>query len=388
MPPRRGARCPSRPRSGRRRAPPARRSGTTPASGSASRGRGRLREGVAAEADAGRIDAAGDDVVPLPRRRDDHESGARRDAAGERRVERPLEPHLPQARPEHAHRLEDVGDPPRPAPAGDDRRERVAEPDHVRHRRARQLPQREREGGRHAHPAVAERRCEVGHPGAVEQLDPRSPVRASADSVSVVVSTSTLVAALDEARDEPTCDLDRAAERVRGPVGRDREEDPKPPVHAGDPTRWRSSSVGRPDAGAAKRILVLNQYYWPGIEATAQLLSQLCEALAEDFDVTVVTGALHGHELPRPRRFGTACGSCASARRRTTGHSSICARANYASYLGDTVLHALRGRAAGPRSLHDRPADRRRRRARRRAPLRGAAPRHQPGRLPRDRRAS
>ena len=30
------------------------------------------------------------------------------------------------------------------------------------------------------------------------------------------------------------------------------------------------------------RLLVLNQYYWPGVEATAQLLTDLCEALAED----------------------------------------------------------------------------------------------------------
>ena len=45
-------------------------------------------------------------------------------------------------------------------------------------------------------------------------------------------------------------------------------------------------------------ILVLNQYYWPGVEATAQLLSQLCEALAADYDVTVVTGHLHGLDLP------------------------------------------------------------------------------------------
>ena len=46
------------------------------------------------------------------------------------------------------------------------------------------------------------------------------------------------------------------------------------------------------------KILVLNQYYWPGVEATAQLLAQLCEALARDYDVTVVTGNLHGHEMP------------------------------------------------------------------------------------------
>ena len=49
------------------------------------------------------------------------------------------------------------------------------------------------------------------------------------------------------------------------------------------------------------RLLVLNQYYWPGVEATAQLLTELCEALAEDMDVTVVTGVLHGHE-DEPRR--------------------------------------------------------------------------------------
>jgi colanic acid biosynthesis glycosyl transferase WcaI len=46
------------------------------------------------------------------------------------------------------------------------------------------------------------------------------------------------------------------------------------------------SSVARP------RILVLNQYYWPGVEATGQLLSQLCADLSDDYAVTVVTGRL------------------------------------------------------------------------------------------------
>jgi colanic acid biosynthesis glycosyl transferase WcaI len=41
-----------------------------------------------------------------------------------------------------------------------------------------------------------------------------------------------------------------------------------------------------------RRLLVLNQYYAPGFEATAYLLSQLCAALAADFDVTVITGKL------------------------------------------------------------------------------------------------
>ena len=40
------------------------------------------------------------------------------------------------------------------------------------------------------------------------------------------------------------------------------------------------------------RLLVLNQYYWPGIEATAHLLHELCSMLVDEFDVTVVTGML------------------------------------------------------------------------------------------------
>ena len=90
------------------------------------------------------------------------------------------------------------------------------------------------------------------------------------------------------------------------------------------------------------RILVLNQYYWPGVEATAQLLSQLCEALASDYEVTVVTGHLHGHELPAEEmRNGVRI-----VRVRSTAYerSQLHLRAaNYASYLGDTVLTALRG---------------------------------------------
>jgi hypothetical protein len=48
------------------------------------------------------------------------------------------------------------------------------------------------------------------------------------------------------------------------------------------------------EAGRRPRLLVFNQYYWPGVEATAHLLSELCAALAEEFDVTVVTGRLSG----------------------------------------------------------------------------------------------
>lgn len=56
-------------------------------------------------------------------------------------------------------------------------------------------------------------------------------------------------------------------------------------------------------AGTKPRLLILNQYYWPGVEATAHLLTELCEALADEFDVTVITGRLRDHDpLARPGR--------------------------------------------------------------------------------------
>lgn len=44
------------------------------------------------------------------------------------------------------------------------------------------------------------------------------------------------------------------------------------------------------------RLLVLNQYYHPGVEATAHLLTELCESLTPAYAVTVITGKLHGRE--------------------------------------------------------------------------------------------
>ena len=47
-------------------------------------------------------------------------------------------------------------------------------------------------------------------------------------------------------------------------------------------------------------LLVLNQYYAPGQESTAQLLTELCEALAAEYEVTVVTGTVY--HAPKPER--------------------------------------------------------------------------------------
>jgi putative colanic acid biosynthesis glycosyltransferase WcaI len=95
-------------------------------------------------------------------------------------------------------------------------------------------------------------------------------------------------------------------------------------------------------AAERPRILVLNQYYWPGVEATAHLLTELCEALAEDYDVEVVTGVLHGHEgQPREvERNGVRITRVSSTAydRTELGRRA----ANYFSYLGSALSHALR----------------------------------------------
>jgi colanic acid biosynthesis glycosyl transferase WcaI len=97
-------------------------------------------------------------------------------------------------------------------------------------------------------------------------------------------------------------------------------------------------------SGARKpRLLVLNQYYWPGIEATAQLLTELCEALAEDMDVTVVTGVLHSHEN-EPRRVRNNGVEIVRVASTSFERSKILARAaNYASYLTSALLRGVRG---------------------------------------------
>jgi glycosyltransferase involved in cell wall biosynthesis len=93
--------------------------------------------------------------------------------------------------------------------------------------------------------------------------------------------------------------------------------------------------------GGRPRILVLNQYYWPGVEATAHLLTELCEALAEDYEVEVVTGVLHGHE-GEPREIehnGVRITRVASTsyERSALGRRAV----NYLSYLGSALSHAL-----------------------------------------------
>jgi colanic acid biosynthesis glycosyl transferase WcaI len=89
------------------------------------------------------------------------------------------------------------------------------------------------------------------------------------------------------------------------------------------------------------RILVLNQYYWPGVEATAHLLTELSEMLATEFDVTVVTSTRRGEAPPgRVVRNGVTI-----VRVRATGfdRTKLLLRAtNYLSYLASSLVQVLR----------------------------------------------
>jgi len=85
---------------------------------------------------------------------------------------------------------------------------------------------------------------------------------------------------------------------------------------------------------ARKRLLVLNQYYWPGVEATAHLLTDLCEGLAQTYDVHVVTGVLHEHE-DEPRWLSRNGVTIHRVRSTAYDRSGLAARAsNYFTYLG------------------------------------------------------
>ena len=94
-------------------------------------------------------------------------------------------------------------------------------------------------------------------------------------------------------------------------------------------------------SGRRPRVLILNQYYWPGVEATAHLLSELAEALADEFDITVVTGMVaEAREAGTTTRNGVRI-----VRVRSTAfdRSRLALRAtNYLTYLAQSLWRALR----------------------------------------------
>jgi glycosyltransferase involved in cell wall biosynthesis len=89
------------------------------------------------------------------------------------------------------------------------------------------------------------------------------------------------------------------------------------------------------------RLLVINQYYWPGVEATAHLLTELCEALAETHDVTVLTGAVRG-KPSRETRNGV---SIQRVRSTTYDRSHLIRRGlNYLTYAFASIWRGMLSR--------------------------------------------
>jgi glycosyltransferase involved in cell wall biosynthesis len=89
------------------------------------------------------------------------------------------------------------------------------------------------------------------------------------------------------------------------------------------------------------RLLVLNQYYRPGVEATGNLLAELCEDLARQYEVTVITGPVRGKpELPADEMLN----GVRVLRTRSTAHdrTKLHHRAlNYVTYLAESLVQAL-----------------------------------------------
>jgi putative colanic acid biosynthesis glycosyltransferase WcaI len=95
------------------------------------------------------------------------------------------------------------------------------------------------------------------------------------------------------------------------------------------------------------RILVLNQYYWPGLEATGYLLSELLAALADDFDITIVTGRIAVH-APRSERLVHDGVRIVRVRSTTFDRTRLLARSlNYITYLLESLRVAVFTRRPG-----------------------------------------
>ncbi len=101
------------------------------------------------------------------------------------------------------------------------------------------------------------------------------------------------------------------------------------------------------DPGRRPRVLFINRSYWPDVEATGQLLTELCEDLARDFDVHVVCG--QPHRVADGSEF-QAGGSC--ERRGVTIHRVRHSRFDKGSFWGRAHNMASFHAAAVWRALH------------------------------------
>lgn len=98
------------------------------------------------------------------------------------------------------------------------------------------------------------------------------------------------------------------------------------------------------------RLLFINRSYWPDAEATGQLLAELCEDLAESFDVSVIAGQPNANpDGAKYRAWGSEVRRGVTIRRvwhTRLSKSSLVGRAiNFVTFLAGAFVAAF----AGPR---------------------------------------
>ncbi len=97
---------------------------------------------------------------------------------------------------------------------------------------------------------------------------------------------------------------------------------------------------------AQPTVLILNRSYWPDAEATGQLLTELCEDLAKEFDITVIAGQPNQNPAGIPyKTWGAECHRGVTIRRvphLRLGKRSILGRAlGMLTYFVGAALVAL-----------------------------------------------
>ena len=186
---------------------------------------GDVGKAVRPDADPPVVDAAREVLVALDVRRRHEPGGASRDMPYDGGVERALEPDLAQLRLVHPERLDQVRHAPVAAPAGDDRPERIPEPEDVRDVGSRLPAQVQRQRRRDSHPPEPGRRREVVNRRSVELLGSRVPTSMAVQINQARREDVDRMAAPHQFGDEPPQHESRPAERVRRPVHRSGNED-------------------------------------------------------------------------------------------------------------------------------------------------------------------
>src|SRR5664279_4769481 len=86
----------------------------------------------------------------------------------------------------------------------------------------------------------------------------------------------------------------------------------------------------------SKRIVLLNQFFWPSTVATSQILTEVARSLGEDHEVTVICGG--GSEVPANSE------GCLNSRVKISrirnagfGHSGPARTASYVTYLAGVL---------------------------------------------------